>query len=191
MGVDNIAQTVFRYRPVLLALLFLMVLLSPACSLPGSQPTCTGGLQPYKGKCLSNLAIEYVGCTEGRGISPTTELSAGVGGTLKVVANASLNLAYKRAQQENTPVALQIVHDCLEIAKNTASAPQEERGAAVDIQSQVDQFLEQWEKGQLTRTPALTLSRASARKGEQVTVSGTRFQPNEMVDIYVHATLVA
>jgi hypothetical protein len=43
----------------------------------------TGGLQPYKNKCLSNMAIEYVGCTEGRGIGPTTEISGGIGGTLE------------------------------------------------------------------------------------------------------------
>jgi hypothetical protein len=190
MDVGNIVQTVIHYRLVLLVLLFLTVLLA-ACNSFESEPTCTGNLQPYKRKCLSNMAIEYVGCTEGRGISPTTEFSGGVGGTFKVVADASLNLAYKQTQQENTPVALQIIKDCLEVAKSNSSASDPEQSIATDYQRQVDQSLQQWQQQQVNQTSKLTLSSASARKGEQVTVNGTQFWPNVMVDIRVHATLVS
>jgi len=189
--VGNIVQTVVRYRPVLLVVLLPLTMLVAACNPFESEATCTGNLHPYKGKCLSNMAIEYVGCTEGRGISPTTEISGGVGGTLKVVANASLNLAYKRTQQENTPVALQIVKDCMEIAKSNSSASDPEQSIATDYQRQVDQSLQQWQQQQVNQTPTLTLSSASARKGEQVTVNGAQFWPNEMVNIRVHATLVS
>jgi hypothetical protein len=187
----NITQTVFSYRLALLVLLALAMLFAPACNPFETQPTCTGNLHPYKGKCLSNMAIEYVGCTEGRGISPTTKISAGVGGTFKVVADASLNIAYEQAQQENTPVALEIVKDCLEIVKSSSSASDSEQSTATDYQRQVDQSLQQWQQQQVNQTPTLALSSASARKGEQVTVNGTQFWPNEMVNIRVHATLVS
>ncbi len=190
MDACNIGQTVFRYRLGLLVLLPLVTqLVVPGCR--PSQPACTGGLHPYKDKCLSNMAIQYVGCTEGRGISPTTEISGGVGGTLKVVADASLKLAYKKTQQENTPVALQIVKDCMEIAKDTSPAGDPEQSAATDYQHQFDQALQQWQQDQINQTPTLTLSTSSARKGEKVRVTGSRFWQNEMVDIRVHSTIVA
>jgi len=176
-------QTVFRSRLILLAFLPLAtsLLLAAGCS---SQPTCPVGLHPYKDKCLTNMAIQYVGCTEGKGISPTTEVSVGVGGTLKVVADASLTLAYKKAQQENTPVALQIVKDCMEIAKTNSPPDDQEQSVATGYE-------QQWQKLVIGATASLTISPGSAQKGGHVTVKGSQFWPNEMVDIRVHATLVA
>jgi hypothetical protein len=178
---------VIRIR-LLTLVAFVAALLGSGCS---SQPTCPTGLHPYKDRCLTNMAIQYVGCTEGKGISPTTEINAGVGGTLKVVADASLNLAYKRTEQENTPVALQIVRDCMEIAKTNSPPDDQEQQAATAYERQFEEAERQWQQEQVNQTPTLTLSASTARKGEQVTVTGTRFWPNEMVDILVHATLVA
>ena len=174
--------------PLLTLVALVAAMLGSGCS---SQPTCTAGLHPYKDKCLTNMAIQYVGCTEGRGISPTTEISAGVGGTLKVVADASLNLAYKRTEQENTPVALEIVRNCMEIAKTNSPPDDQEQQAATGYQQQFEEAEKQWQTKQVNATPTITLSTSTARKGENVTVAGTRFWPNEMVDILVHATLVA
>lgn len=188
MGVGSICQTVSRYQLAVFALLPLMLLV-PACS--WTDPSCPAGLHVYKSRCLSSTAIEYSGCTEDRGISSITEFGAGAGGTLRVVANASLNVAYKRAEQENTPVALQIVQDCLAIATNNASATPDELTAAVDLQTEVGQFLQQWEHEQLNNTATISLSRESVRVGEQLTVSGSQFQRDEMVAIRVHATLIA
>jgi hypothetical protein len=137
------------------------------------------------------MAIQYVGCTDGRGMSTTTEIGGGVGGTFKVVADASLKAAYKRTQQEDTPVALEIVKDCMEIARTSSAASDPEQSIAAAYQRQVDQSLQQWQQQQVNQTPMLTLSRNSARKGEQVTVTGSHFWPNEVVDIRVHATIVA
>jgi hypothetical protein len=134
------------------------------------------------------MAIEYVGCTEGRGVNTTRELGGGIGGTFKVVANASLNLAYKKSQQENTPVALEIVKDCMEIAKSSGSGA--EQSLAVAFQQRADQYLQQWQRKQVEQTPHITLSSTSARIGEQVTVTGSKFSPNEMVDIKVHVEIV-
>jgi UDP-N-acetylenolpyruvoylglucosamine reductase len=136
------------------------------------------------------MAIEYVGCTEGRGISPTTEIGGGIGGTLKVVANASLKVAYKKTKQENTPVALQVVKDCMEIAKSNSSAADPEQTIATNYQQQVEQSLQEFRQKQVNETPTLMLSSGSARKGEQITVSGSNFWPNETVDIRVQASLV-
>ena len=169
---------------LVLALASIAVLATPGCG--SSPPNCASGYQPYKSNCLTNSAIQYVRCTEGRGLSTTTEIGGGLGGTFKVVANATLNVAYKKAKQENTPVALQIVKDCLEIAK---SSP--EHDTATAFQGKVEQYLQQWQRQQVEATPIVTLSSNSAGIGEQVTVTGSRFVPNELVEIIVHATLVA
>jgi hypothetical protein len=181
MGVDHLEETASRYRLILLMLLSVVgSMLVAGCS---SQPSCPSGLHPYKDKCLTTMAIQYVGCTEGRGISPTTEISGGVGGTLKVVADASLTLAVKRTDQENTPVALKIVTDCMEIAKNTTPPDDQEQGVAAS-------FLQTWQQQLIEQTPKITLSRDSAKKGAELKVNGSQFLPNEMIDIRVHATLV-
>jgi hypothetical protein len=121
---------------------------------------------------------------EGRGINTTTEISAGAGGTLKVVADATLNLAYKKSQEENTPVALQIVKDCMDIAKTNSPPDDQEQSVAASYQ-------QDWQDLVISQTPSLTISPTSAREGEQVTVTGTRFWANEMVDIRLHVAVVA
>ncbi|MGW5720193.1 hypothetical protein ACWEVP_28770 [Amycolatopsis sp. NPDC003865] len=176
-----------RIRTIVFALLLpLVVLIIPGCA---SDPTCSGGLHPYNGKCLSNMAIQYVGCTEGRGISPTTEIGGDVGGTFKSVADASLKIAYKKTEQENTPVALQIVKDCMEVARSTSPPDDPDQATAADYQKQFDQQLQQWQNGVVDQTPSIKLSRDSAKRGQAITVSGAKFWPGETVDISVHATL--
>jgi hypothetical protein len=170
--------------------LVVVAVLLPGCRIMGgSQPACSGNLQPYKGKCLTNTAIVYVECTEGRGISPTTEIGGAVAGTFRVVANASLKLAYKRSEKEDTPVALQVVHDCLKIAEQASDVPAEQ-GVARGYERQVDAQIAQWQAKQVQQTPHISLSRNSAAVGERISVEGRHFWPNETVDIYVHATLV-
>jgi hypothetical protein len=197
MNISQLAQLVLRYVMILLVVLPLAMPFVAGCG--GSTSTgggststeCPSGLHPYKDKCLSSMAIQYVGCTEGKGISPTTEIGGGVGGTLKVVADASVKLAYKRTEQEDTPVALEIVKDCMEIARTTSAATDPEQSTAADYQRQFDQFLKQWQQQQVNHTPTLAVSRSTARKGEQLTVTGSNFWPNEMVTIQVHTTIVA
>jgi hypothetical protein len=189
MGLRRLEREIARGRRILL----LLVLVAPSLLAAGcsSQPSCSAGLQPYKDKCLTNMAIVYVGCTEGRGISPTTEISAGVGGTLKVVADASLTLAFKRSEQENTPVALQIVKDCMEIARTTSPPNDSEQATATAVQNQLDQAVKDWRAQQVGDTPAISISSNTARKGEPLTVTGSQFWANETVEIRVQATLVA
>ncbi len=163
-------------RVILIVLLASTALIIPGCT----SPTCSAGLHEYHDKCLSNMAIQYVGCTEGRGISPTTEIGGDVGGTFKVVADASLKIAYKKTEQENTPVALQIVKDCMEVARNTSPPDDPEQAAAA-----------QWQKETIAGTPSIKLSRGSARKGQKIVVTGSKFWPEEMVDVNIHASLVA
>lgn len=144
------------------------------------QPSCQAGWQGYKGVCMTNMAVQYVVCTEGKGMDVTTEISGGVGGTFKVVADASLNIAYKRAQTENTPVALEIVKACLEIAKATSPPNDPEQGALLQFQQDT-----------INATPQLTISPATAKEGAQVTLTGSKFWPTEMVNVFLHAALLA
>jgi hypothetical protein len=173
-----------RSRLGLIAIAFVVVGVSVLISACSSQPSCSTGLHPYKDKCLTNMAIQYIGCTEGRGISTTNEISAGVGGTLKVIADATLTVAMKRSQTENTPVALQIVKDCMEIAKTNSPPDDPEQAIAANYERQ-------WQDLVVSQTPELTISRSSARVGETVTVTGSQFWANEKVDIRLHAATVA
>jgi hypothetical protein len=136
------------------------------------------------------MAAQYVGCTKDRGVNVTTKLDGKVSGTFKVVADAALQLGYETSKQENTPVALQIVKDCMEIAKTTSAPNDPERPQVAGSQQQADQTLQDWQKKQVDETPSITLSRSSAKKGQKVTVTGKKFWADEMVDIRVHATLV-
>jgi hypothetical protein len=53
--------------------------------------------------------------------------------------------AYKKSQQEDTPVALQIVKDCLKIAES-ASNPGRERSAAKQYEKKANQYIKQVEQ---------------------------------------------
>lgn len=145
MGARAINPTAIRHWLVLLELLCLTSLLASGCGQPPPDIKCPGGLQLYKGKCMSVMAINYAGCTEGKGVSSTDEITAGVGGTLKVVTDASLKVAYKKAQQEDTPVALQIVKDCMEIARSNSAITDPEQSTAAGYQRKIDQDLQQWQ----------------------------------------------
>jgi hypothetical protein len=61
---SRITRTLSWWRQAAPSLIALAALLCVAC-----QPDCPEGLHPYKGKCLTRTSIEYLGCTEGRGIS--------------------------------------------------------------------------------------------------------------------------
>jgi hypothetical protein len=124
-------------------------------------------------------------------MSTSSEIGGGISGTFRVVAKASLNAAYKKSKQEDTPVALQIVKDCMEIAKTSSSASDREQRIATNYQHRAERILQQWQQQQVEQTPTIALSSHSARIGEQVTVTGSNFWPNEMVDIVLHATIVA
>jgi hypothetical protein len=124
-------------------------------------------------------------------MSSTTEVAATAGGTFKVVADASLKAAYKRANQEDTPMALEIVRDCMEIAKSTSPPDDPELAQVADYERQVDEALARWRADQVEQTPEIKPSTSSARPGEHVTVTGRRFWAHEIVDIRVHSTLVA
>jgi hypothetical protein len=171
----------------LLAVLLFAALLVGGCgSGSEAQPQCPEGLNPYKGKCLDRVAIQYVGCTEGKGVNVTDEISGNVGGSFKVVADASLAVAHKKVQQENTPVALQSLKDCMEIAKQSGAAGQE-RAELNSYQQQVDKSIKEFEKEveqrRLATTASIKLSKSSAHVGDKVTVQGSQFQANETVEI--------
>lgn len=124
-------------------------------------------------------------------MSTSSEIGGGIAGTFRVVARVSLSAAYKKSKQENTPVALQIVKDCMEIAKMSSSASAREQRIATNFQHRAEQILQQWQQQQVEQTPTIALSSNSARIGEQLTVTGSNYRPNEMVNIVLHAALVA
>ena len=175
-------------RSVFLApALFAGLLAGPLLGGCGSTPQCTGGLQPYKDGCLSQTAIEYATCTEGRGFDTSTEVGAGVGGTLRSIVGASLDVAYKKAQQEDTPVALQVVQGCLEVVKMGSAASGPDHSSVIEFQKQAEQDLERWRKEQerrsLGETAEITLSKADVHIGDKIVVTGKQFQANETIEI--------
>jgi hypothetical protein len=166
----------------------LVGLMLTACS-KSTTPQCTGGTQSYKGNCLSATAVTYMKCTEGRGMSTTTGIGGSLGGSFKVVADASVKAAYTRSKQEDTPVALEIVRDCLKIA-TTAPSATSEAAVAASYESQVQQYITAFQQDQVAQTPHIALSQSQAAIGQSVQVSGSGFWPNETVDIDVGAILI-
>ena len=75
------------------------------------------------------VTAQYLACIEGRGFSLSDEFSAGV--TVLAVANSTFRGAYKRSKDEDRTVTLQIVHDCLVLARENATSAGD-RSAAGD-----------------------------------------------------------
>jgi hypothetical protein len=161
--------------------LFTLTTLLVACP---ASPTCTGSQRPYNNACLDNVAITYIECTKGRGFDLTTELSGKLGGTFKVIADASVEAAYKETREENTVVSLQVVSDCLKIAESSADTAVD-RSAAEESRARADMI-----RQQVAQTAHIQIDPSQARVGANIFVSGTSFYPDETVAIYVHATLV-
>ncbi|MET1088730.1 MAG: hypothetical protein ABWY04_16685 [Arthrobacter sp.] len=163
----------------------LLVCVGVSAMLVGCQrETCTGNLREYNGECLSGVAITYIECTKGRGFDVATELGGKIGGTFKVVADASVEAAYKNTQKENTVVALQIVSNCLEIAETQADTDVD-RSAAEESRNRAD-FITQ----QVQETAHIEIAPAQAQVGGTVVVSGRNFYPNETIAVRLHATLI-
>jgi len=154
-----------------------------------AAPTCAGNLHAYKGACLSNTAIVYAECTRGRGMNVTKEISGKAGGTFRVVANSSLQAAYKKSQTEDQPVAMQIVHDCLAIAKES-SDDAADRTVAAEAEQQAATWLARAKAKDVAGTPHLKLSRTRIARGQQVTVDGVHFWPDETVDVMVFGMIL-
>ena len=166
------------------AILLGLFAISPLLVACPSSPSCSGSQRPYNNVCLDNVAITYIECTKGRGFDLTTELSGKLGGTFKVIADASVEAAYKQTQEENTVVGLQIVSDCLKIAESSADTAAN-RSAAEESRQRADLI-----RRQVEETAHIEISPNQARAGQSVLVTGTSFYPDETVAIYVHATLV-
>lgn len=161
--------------------LFVVVPVLAACQ-PG--PSCGGNQRPYNNTCLDNVAITYIECTKGHGYDLTTELGGKLGGTFKVIADASVEAAYKTTQEENTAVSLQIVSDCLRIAEAGADRA-EDKSAAEQSRARADQI-----RQQVAETAHIDVNPSQAQVGASVLVNGRNFYPEETVALYVHATLV-
>jgi hypothetical protein len=166
------------------AILLGLFAISPLLAACPSSPSCSGSQRPYNNVCLDNVAITYIECTKGHGFDLTTELSGKLGGTFKVIADASVEAAYKENKEENTVVALQIVSDCLRIAESSADTAVD-RSAAEESRQRADLI-----RQQVQQTPHIEIAPRQAPAGANVLVSGTSFYPEETVAIYVHATLV-
>ncbi|WP_164205412.1 hypothetical protein [[Micrococcus luteus] ATCC 49442] len=147
-------------------------------------PACTGNTREYNGQCLGGVAITYIECTKGRGFDLTTKLGGKLGGTFKVVADASVEAAYEEQKQENTVVGLQVVSDCLKIAETEADSAVD-KTAAEESRTRADMI-----KQQVQETAHIEIAPTQAQIGETLSVSGRNFYPDEIVAIYLHATLI-
>jgi hypothetical protein len=163
---------------------FLLVQCGIGAVLAACGPTCTGSLREYNGQCLSGVAITYIECTKDRGVDLTTKLGGKLGGTFKVVADASVEAAYEVQKKENTVVALQVVSDCLKIAETQADSAVD-KSAAEESRQRADLI-----RQQVQETPHIEIAPAQARPGQALSVTGRNFYPDETVAIYLHATLV-
>jgi hypothetical protein len=105
-----------------------------ACYSDPSPKPCGAGTESYNGTCVPHVTAQYLACVKGLGFSSSNEVDAGV--SLPEVAHATVQLAYKKSLREDTPVALQKVHDCLGLAEQAATSDTD-RGAARKYATQV------------------------------------------------------
>lgn len=112
------AGSLWRYCTMSLVGLLIAVTLSACQSSHASS--CSGGTEDFQGKCLPRVTALYLKCIDGRGFSVSNEWS--VGATLPEAAGTTVTAAYKRSKEEDKTVALQIVHDCLTLAEQTATS---------------------------------------------------------------------
>jgi Abnormal spindle-like microcephaly-assoc'd, ASPM-SPD-2-Hydin len=118
----------------------LMAATLSACNWPGpDNPSCTSGEEAFNGKCLPHVTVKYLACIDGKGFSVSNEVS--VGTTLPDVANSTFTVAYKRSKEEDSTVALQIVHDCLKLAEETATSGTD-RDTARQYASKATQYID-------------------------------------------------
>lgn len=167
----------------LLATMLAALVFSPAL-VACQTPTCTGNLNEYNGKCLTNMAIVFMECTKGRGYDLETEIGGKLGGTFKVVADASVEAAYKSTQKENVVVSLEIVAACLKIAEGAAETPADRSAAAESRETAL--YIAKLVKS----TAHIKIDPTRARVGETIDVTGRNYYPNESVAIVLHATLI-
>lgn len=152
-------------------------------------PACSGDEREYNGVCQGKVAITYMECTKGRGFDQTTELGGKLGGTFKVVADASVEAAYKKTKEENTVVGLQIVADCLKIAQSQAETAVD-KSAAEESRKRAEDLRQDFVRQQVEQTPHIEIAPAQAQTGAKVRVSGRNYYPDETVAIRLHATLI-
>lgn len=128
----------WRYFLLLLAGLLIVGPLAACSSANGGGTACTGDVEDYQGRCVTHVTAKYLACIEGRGFSVTNQIGGGV--TLPAVADSTFNVAYSHSKEENTPVALQIVHDCLALAEKNATSG-DDRGVAHDYVRQTTRYI--------------------------------------------------
>jgi hypothetical protein len=87
---------------------------------------------------MPHVTAQYLVCVKGLGFSTDTEVGGGV--NLPQVANVTVNLAYKQSKKEDTPVALEKVHDCLGLAEQAATS-NTERSAARQYAQRTTQYI--------------------------------------------------
>jgi hypothetical protein len=148
----------------------LIVAALSACS--SAKQSCAAGSENYQGRCLPPVTAKYLACIDGRGFSFSNEVS--VGATLPAVADSTFNVAYKRSKEEDSPVALQIVHDCLTLAEQNATSGAD-RGTARQYAQQATRYIAvvQQKLPAIELDPRETLTCGSAAVGAQVTCDVT------------------
>lgn len=118
---------------LLLAAILPLALFVPGCRSVDGDESCPASLEKHRGKCLTTMAIVYLDCTEDRGISTTTKVSGGISGSLKIVTGASVNAATEKTKQDDRAVALQVIKDCLEFAKQSRPTNDPEQRIATGL----------------------------------------------------------
>jgi hypothetical protein len=124
-----------------------------ACGLLGlvacPRPTdCPEGLHPFKNGCADRLTINFMTCTEGRGISLEENKKARLEGRV-TEGEGVLDVAREVVETENTPVSRDIVRYCLELTNRTLDIPPPQ---SIEITRYVDE-LENRSRG-VADTPA-------------------------------------
>lgn len=108
----------------------LIAILLALCSLVGcggSDPSCGPNQEAYDGQCVSSSVVSFRKCTDGHGVTTTTE----IGGSLPVAARLQVEGAYKRSRSEDRTFALEMQANCLKLVEQSATTAEDRNAARV------------------------------------------------------------
>jgi hypothetical protein len=136
----------------------------------GPASDCPAGLHPFKNGCADLPTINFMTCTEGRGISLEENKQARLeGGVIR--GEGMLDVAREVVETENTPIARDVVRYCLELTNKTQDVPPPQS-------REIGKFVDELENH----------SRGAA--GTEVTATGT-LDPQAAIAAAVEATIAA
>jgi hypothetical protein len=158
---------------------------------PGGAEGCPPAqFRDSKGRCANAEVTTYVTCIDGQvqstSQSEKASIEVGVDTALRVAhADTAVEVARNITSKVDSQVALQIVHDCLELSKTDPNTPPSSKAAIQDLQNELDKQIQEGCKGPGGGSPIIKISPSEGPAGTPITVTGDSWPANIELEITV------